>query len=158
MDDHALDDGASPDGDADTQRGLVLVVEDDHESRVATAALLSLAGFEVHEAATAEAALAQAPSLVKRLDALIVDYHLGVGMTGTEVAEALVRIAGHGVPTIILTGDPANAEMPWLRNSPVWLIRKPACPATLVAGLSPLIEFRRAMRRIAREVPARFAR
>ena len=43
---------------------------------------------------------------------LIVDYNLGDGMTGTEVAEEFARLLGHAVPTVILTGDPANAEVP----------------------------------------------
>ena len=39
-------------------------------------------------------------------------------MTGTEVAEEFARLLGHAVPTIILTGDPANAEVPWLADAP----------------------------------------
>jgi hypothetical protein len=52
-------------------------------------------------------------------------------MSGTEVTESLVRLLGHGMPTIILTADPANAEMPWLKNSPVSCV-----PITLIAGLA----------------------
>jgi CheY-like chemotaxis protein len=140
------DNAARPPG---ISRGIVLHVEDDHDVRLATAILLKVAGFDVREAATAEAALSQIESLRNRLDVLIVDYHLGGEMSGTEVAEALVRQLGHGVPTVILTGDPANAEMPWLRNSPVWLVRKPVCPLTLIAGLWPLVAFRRAIKRAA---------
>ena len=46
-------------------------------------------------------------------------------MTGTEVAEEFARLLGHAVPTVILTGDPANAEVPWLADAPVWVARKP---------------------------------
>ena len=129
--------------------GVVLYVEDDTDTRDAMGILLRAAGLAVHEADSPESALARADSIGTDLDVLIVDYHLGDTMTGTELAEALARKLGHGVPTIILTGDPANAEMPWLRNSPVWLMRKPADPLTLISGLHPLIEFRRAMRRVA---------
>jgi hypothetical protein len=59
---------------------------------------------------------------------LIVDYYLGGGMTGTELAEAFARLLGHAVPTIMLTGDPANAEVPWLADAPVWVARKPLLP------------------------------
>ena len=76
---------------------------------------------------------------------LIVDYDLGNGMTGTEVSEELARLLGHAVPTIILTGDPANAEIPWLSDAPVWLARKPLQPVTLLAALPPLVDFRRAV-------------
>jgi CheY-like chemotaxis protein len=106
--------------------------------------LLRSAGFETREAASGELALAQAGSLRGRLDVLIVDYHLG-GMTGTEVAEQFARLLGHAVPTVILTGDPANAEAPWLADAPVWLARKPLAPEVLLAALPPLVAFRRAM-------------
>jgi DNA-binding response OmpR family regulator len=126
-------------------RGVILHVEDDEPLRRSTAMLLRLAGFETREAAFATQALSQVDSLRGRLDVLIVDYHLGDGMTGTEVAEEFARLLGHAVPTIILTGDPANAEVPWLSEAPVWLARKPLDPDILLAALPPLVAFQRAI-------------
>jgi CheY-like chemotaxis protein len=126
-------------------RGLVLHVDDDEAMRRSTAMLLRSANFETREAACGEQALGQAESLRDRLDVLIVDYHLGRAMTGTEVAEEFARLLGHAVPTIILTGDPANAEVPWLADAPVWVARKPLSPETLLAGLPALVAFRRAV-------------
>jgi CheY-like chemotaxis protein len=126
-------------------RGLVLHVDDDDTVRRSTAMLLRVAGFDTREAASGEQALAQAESLRGKLDVLIVDYHLGNGMTGTEVAEEFARLLGHAVPTVILTGDPANAEIPWLADAPVWLARKPLFPETLLAALPALVDFRRSV-------------
>jgi len=126
-------------------RGLVLHVDDDEAMRRSTALLMRSAGYETREAAYGEQALAQVESLRGRLDVLIVDYNLGHPMTGTEVAEELARLLGHAVPTIILTGDPANAEVPWLADAPVWVARKPLAPDTLLAALAPLVQFRRAV-------------
>jgi CheY-like chemotaxis protein len=126
-------------------RGLILHVDDDQELRRSTALLLRSAGFETREAACGEQALAQADALRGRLDVLIVDYHLGLGATGTEVAEEFARLLGHAVPTIMLTGDPANAEVPWLTDAPVWVARKPLFPDTLLAALPALVSFRRAV-------------
>ncbi len=117
-----------------SSHGLILHVDDDEAMRRSTAMLLRSAGFETREAAYGEQALAQAESLRGRLDVLIVDYDLGHAMTGTEVAEELARLLGHAVPTVILTGDPANAEVPWLADAPVWLARKPLAPDTLAGG------------------------
>ena len=127
------------------ERGLILHVDDDEALRRSTAMLLRSAGFETREAACGELALAQVDSLRGRLDVLIVDHHLGRDMTGTEVAEEFARLLGHAVPTVILTGDPANAEVPWLADAPVWLARKPLPPEILLSALPPLVAFRRAM-------------
>jgi CheY-like chemotaxis protein len=126
-------------------RGVVLHVDDDEPVRRSIGALLRSAGFETREAGCGEQALAQIESLRGRLDVLIVDYYLGHSMTGTEVAEEFARLLGHAVPTVILTGDPANAEVPWLADAPVWLARKPIAPDTLLAALPPLVDFRRAV-------------
>jgi CheY-like chemotaxis protein len=126
-------------------RGLILHVDDDEAMRRSTAMLMRSAGFETREAACGEDAITQVDSLRGRLDVLIVDYNLGQSMTGTEVAEEFARLLGHAVPTVILTGDPANAEVPWLADAPVWLARKPLHPETLLAALPPLVAFRRAV-------------
>jgi len=126
-------------------RGLILHVDDDEAVRRSTAMLMRSAGYETREASFAEQALTQVESLRGRLDVLIVDYQLGDGLTGTEVAEEFARLLGHAVPTIILTGDPANAEVPWLAEAPVWVARKPLNPETLLAALPPLVAFRRAI-------------
>jgi CheY-like chemotaxis protein len=126
-------------------RGLILHVDDDEAMRRSTAMLMRAAGFETREAACGEDAVAQVDSLRGRLDVLIVDYNLGQPMTGTEVAEEFARLLGHAVPTVILTDDPANAEVPWLADAPVWLARKPLHPETLLAALPPLVAFRRAV-------------
>ena len=126
-------------------RGLILHVEDDEALRRSTAMLLRVAGFDTREAPTGEQALRNVEALRGKLDVLIVDYHLGGGMTGTEVAEEFARLLGHAVPTVILTADPANAEVPWLADAPVWVARKPLMPETLLAALPALVDFRRAV-------------
>jgi CheY-like chemotaxis protein len=126
-------------------RGLILHVDDDEGLRRSTAMLLRAGGFDTREAACGEDALAQVEALRGRLDVLIVDYDLGAGLTGTEVAEDFARLLGHAVPTIMLTGDPANAEVPWLSDAPVWVARKPLLPQTLLAALPALVDFRRAV-------------
>ena len=126
-------------------RGLILHVDDDECLRRSTGLLLRSAGFETREASCGESALAQVETLRGRLDVLIVDYDLGRGMTGTELAEEFARLLGHAVPTVMLTGDPANDEVPWLAEAPVWVARKPLYPETLLAALPPLVAFRRAV-------------
>jgi CheY-like chemotaxis protein len=130
-------------------RGLILHVDDDEALRRSTGVLLRSAGFETREANCGESALTQVETLRGRLDVLIVDYDLGRGMTGTELSEEFARLLGHAVPTVMLTGDPANAEVPWLADAPVWVARKPLLPDTLLAALPPLVAFRRAVAAVA---------
>jgi CheY-like chemotaxis protein len=107
------------------------------------------AGYHCLEAKTPAAALSLVSDVGARRDLLIVDYDLGPGMTGTETVEYISRRLGYSLPTIMLTGDPANSEVPWLRNAPVWIAAKPLCPRALLAGLPPLVGFRRAMMELA---------
>jgi CheY-like chemotaxis protein len=130
--------------------GLILHVDDDDGLRRSTGILLREAGFETREAVCGEAALTQIEALRGRLDVLIVDYDLGTGMTGTELAEDVARLLGHAVPTVMLTEDPANVEVPWIADAPVWVARKPLRPDTLLAALPPLVAFRRAVTAAAR--------
>ena len=126
--------------------GVVLHVEDDREQRESLAAVLRLAGFRAHGADCASAAIQATQQLRDELDVLIVDYHLGNSATGTDVAESVARVLGRAVPTVILTGDPANAEIPMLTHAPIWVVRKPARPDVLTSALPSLVAFHRAIR------------
>lgn len=131
-----------------TSRGVILHVEDDPGVRDSLSVVLKLSGFDAHMAADAPSALAESASLREELDVLIVDYHLGGETTGTDVAEEVSRVLGRSLPTVILTGDPANAQIPVLNRAPVWLVRKPLDTEVLVAALPSLVEFHRAVRRV----------
>lgn len=126
--------------------GVVLHVDDEADTREALAAVLTMSGFQPHSASSPRDALDAAAKLRDELDVLIVDYHLDAELSGTEVAEAIARTLGRSLPTIILTGDPANAQIPLLSNAPVWLIRKPAHPEMLMAALPSLVQFNRVVR------------
>ena len=109
---------------------------------------LGLESFELHQASDGSEVQYLAGRLRDRLDVLIVDYHLGDGSSGTDVAEELSTLIGHAVPTIMLTGDVANCEVPLLSYAPVWVARKPLDPRILLAGLPALVQFRRGMSRL----------
>ena len=140
----------------DLTRGVILHVEDEESQRESLATLLAVESFEVHQAADSAAVPSLARKLGDRLDVLIVDYHLGgsgpggsrTGGSGTDVAEGLSALLGYAVPTIMLTGDVANCEVPILSYAPVWVARKPLDPRVLLAGLPALVEFRRGVARV----------
>lgn len=81
-----------------------------------------------------------------RPDVLIVDFHLGDGMNGTDVAERILRLVKYALPIILLTGDAPNAYVPWTTKAPVWLLPKPLDARLLAAAIGPLTDFARAVR------------
>jgi len=114
----------------------------------AVALLLRNEGYDVVSAAGGRQALATVEDDRYRVDVLIVDFHLDEEMDGAEVAERVTQALGYSVPTIILTADPANAEIPWIIGAPVWLARKPMNPALLIAAMPPLVELSRSIRNL----------
>lgn len=74
---------------------------------------------------------------------LLVDYHLGEGVIGIEVIEALCESAGAKMPAAILTADhtPEVAEI--VREAGHPLLQKPVKPAALRALINQILSGRR---------------
>lgn len=128
-------------------RGIVLYLEDDRLVRQAMAMLLSGEGYSIASVASGP----QAIGLVARglrPDLVIVDFNLDSEMNGAEAVEEVRKALGYAPPVIMLTGDPATAEFPWITDAPVWLARKPLDPKILLAALPSLVELSRATRRL----------
>lgn len=122
---------------------LVLHVEDDAAVRTAVRMLLRSAGLSVLSVATGAEALRRVRADRLEPDVVIVDFHLPDEMTGADVAEALAKAIGHAPPTIVLTADASNAELPWIVGAPVWMLRKPFESSVLLAGVEALARFHR---------------
>jgi len=105
---------------------LVLHVEDDAAIRASVQMLMRSAGLSVISVASGAEALRCVREEHLEPDVLIVDFQLQEEMTGADVAEALARLIGHAPPTIVLTADTSNAELPWIVGSPVWMLSNPA--------------------------------
>ena len=114
----------------------VLLVEDEPLVRMATAELLRDSGFEVTEAASAEAALALFEA-GDSFDCVVTD-HLMPGITGVELARIL-RASHPDLPVMLLSGyaelDSFGSELPYMG--------KPYRADELVAKVSALAGVRR---------------
>jgi CheY-like chemotaxis protein len=128
-------------------QGVILHVDDEPSIREAVSMLLSGDGYGVTGAANGAQAL-QLAGQGLRPDVLIVDFNLDQEMNGAQVVQRLGRILGHTPPIIMLTGDPAGAELPWIADAFVWLARKPLNPRLLLAALPGLVQLSRATRGI----------
>lgn len=125
----------------DAPRATVLHVEDDADLACSLAMLLRSAGYRAVSAATPHEALALIEQRGLRPDILIVDFHLADVMDGTELAEEICRALGHCVPTILLSGDLANAEVPWMPGVPVLPLSKPTDPELLLKAVETFSAF-----------------
>ena len=76
----------------------VLLLDDDPENLLLRAAILRKHGYVTDTAAT----IAEAEKLVHKIDIAVLDYHLGEGQFGTDVADIL-RGRRPEVPIIILS-------------------------------------------------------
>jgi len=135
--------GEADAGTAEGARALVLHVDDDPALRASLRLLLASAGYRVVSAADGVEALARVRRERLQPDVLIVDYHLTDEMSGTDAIEALAAALGHAPPTVMLTADPMNVEVPWISGAPFWLVAKPFDGRVLLAGLNALVRFNR---------------
>jgi len=76
----------------------VLLLDDREENLILRSAILRQNGYEVHASSSIEEAQKELP----QIDIAVLDYHLGAGKFGTDVAEQLRRMRPQ-VPIIILS-------------------------------------------------------
>jgi two-component system, chemotaxis family, CheB/CheR fusion protein len=118
-------------GAADTPV-VVLHVEDDEQLGANVAALLQAQGYVPLTARDGPSAFALLARCGAPPDVLIMDFNLPGEMDGADVAQEICRSLGHVVPTIFLSGELANAALPWLPGAPLLFAAKPADPEILL--------------------------
>jgi PAS domain S-box-containing protein len=117
--------------------GRILVVEDNAIVRDGLEAMLRDWGYETVTAASGEEALALAEAQGPFV-AHMLDYSLGRGMSGLQIARELARRAGAKIPTVILTGDTAKERIAEIGASEAEMLHKPVTAAQLRSVLARL--------------------
>lgn len=118
---------------------IVLLIENDAELRRAMVLLLEKWGAAVIEAATGEEALALLDDLGILPDAVVVDQHLGAGLTGLQTIAALHARAAHlpaHLPTRLISADRSEALAQSAARAKVPVMMKPVEPSALRAFLA----------------------
>jgi CheY-like chemotaxis protein len=123
---------------------VVLHLDDDVALNDAVRALLKAAGCTTITATCSDEAVDQVLKLGARPDVLLMDYRLAEEATGTDVAERIARALGYPLPTIMLTANLANAEVPWMPGAPIMLVAKPADPNMLLETIEHFTALHRA--------------
>ena len=140
----ALADTAPVEGDRQT--GTILLVEDADDLRLLLVQALEAEGHSVVAMANAPDALAWAARAAEPLDLLLTDFDLHGGASGLSLARDLPRVLGHGVPTIILTGDITAETMREIAESPFVQFVKPVLPDALLIRIAAMLQGARAAR------------
>jgi len=120
----------------------VLIVDDDALVREALAGLMNHWGCNVMIAADGEQALAAVSQSGRPLDAVLCDYRLPGGETGSDVIRRLRERNGPDLPAALITGDTAPERMREARASGIPILHKPVQPARLRALLEHLVTSR----------------
>ncbi len=120
------------------QGAVILIVDDNPEILNASQTLLTTWKCAVLTATSLQDALEVAEN--EEIDAIIADYHLSDGHTGTEVIDALKQNGCENSKAIIITGDANPQAQDQLRNINYPILSKPVLPMTLRSTLHRLIQ------------------
>ncbi len=118
---------------------IVLLIENDHDVREATARLLerwscrTLMAHGLKDIAPLLAELKRPP------DVVLADYHLDEGETGLMALEETRRLAGREIPAVVLTADHSTTVAADVLAAGCELMHKPIKPAELRALVTHLI-------------------
>jgi CheY-like chemotaxis protein len=125
---------------------VILHIEDDAPLRVSLRTLLQPLGYELLSASDGPDALSQLAGTGAVPDVLLVDAHLPGEMDGGDAAQEVCRCLGHVVPTILMSGELATANMPWLPGAPMVYLWKPVDYQSLLVTLEAFARLGRFIR------------
>lgn len=111
---------------------VVLHIEDDDIVCQSVGSLLSSEGYRAISALDGPSAVELVKTSGIRPDVIIADYALPGEMDGTEAVQAICGALGYVVPTIVLSGELANAAVPWIPGAPLFCVWKPIDPQILL--------------------------
>jgi PAS domain S-box-containing protein len=109
----------------------ILVIEDNPKVRAGFQLLLETWDCKVICAESGEEAVQLGAGEAWRFDAIIADYRLGAGMSGTQTAAEIAARAGRPIPTLIVTGDTAPERIGEIHASGFEMMHKPVMPDEL---------------------------
>ncbi|ALG70657.1 histidine kinase [Azospirillum thiophilum] len=122
--------GASGSG-AETDKGMVLVIDDEAIILLGLKAILEGWGYDVLTAKSGDQALERLRADGRRPRIVLADYQLQQGRTGPDAVAAVRTLMGETVPGIILTGDTNPERQEEAERRGFRLLHKPVFPNDL---------------------------
>ncbi len=118
--------------------GPLVVIDDEALIALGLRDLLESWGHEVIIAGSWAEALRTLTSQGHTPSAILTDYRLGAGETGTDAIRLLRDHFGADIPALVMTGDTAPDRLRTLNSQGLDVLHKPITPADLAAGLKRL--------------------
>lgn len=122
--------------------GWLVLIEDELMVATAMARLITGWGFEVVVADSAEDAVRKARPPNARNGpprAIVADYRLRDGETGMEAIEAVRKLCGRAIPSIVVTGDTGIDRLHAIHATGAVVLHKPVPPRDLRRTLTAII-------------------
>jgi signal transduction histidine kinase/CheY-like chemotaxis protein len=116
----------------------VLIIDDEPTICQAMEGILAHWGCRVLSAESAREALLRLNQENFAPDAIVVDYRLREGLTGSEAISEIRNAIGRHIPALIVTGDTAPERLREANASGYLLLHKPVQPARLRTALARL--------------------
>ncbi len=127
------------DAEAEANRGLIVVVDDEAAVRDAMSSLLTSWGYAAIATGSGAEMIAHLARFAVRPDLIICDYRLRGKENGIEVVRQLRAECGEGVPAMLVTGDTASDRLAEAQASGLLLLHKPVPKGKLRATIANLI-------------------
>ncbi len=121
----------SPADDVALQGATVLVIEDDAMQLMAMQMLLESWGCQVLSGTSARSALEAVAAAKEPPQAIISDFRLPDGISGTEAVAQLRQAIGKPVPAVLQTGDTDPTLVRTAHEQGFSILHKPYDPAQL---------------------------
>lgn len=118
--------------------GPLVVIDDEVLIALGLRDLLESWGHEVVIAGSWAEALRALTSQGHTPSAILTDYRLGAGETGTDAIRLLRNHFRTNIPALVMTGDTAPDRLRTLNSQGLDVLHKPITPADLAAGLKRL--------------------
>ena len=99
-----------------------------------------MTGYDVAAGGSLDEALASLEAHGRAPDAIVADYRLGHGRSGSAAIRNLRRTYGRGIPGILLTGDTSPDRLKEAKESGFELLHKPVRPQELIDAILRLTQ------------------
>ena len=114
----------------------ILLVDDERPVRDLLGRVLEMEGYLVYLAADGEEAIEIAKDRDGRIDLVLLDLHLGGGLTGPETYREL-KVLCPNLPVLVISGDPHDPLLGTMPAEPILL--KPFAPERLTASVQSML-------------------